>query len=116
MRAVPGPDAALEALPDLVRDTPSGDTARVRAVSADLRGLLDRLPRDGVARLVAAVLAADAAWREHPGPAAADRLAGLVEDLAVAVDAVAAVGTAPVAGEAVDAVGTAPVAVHTVDP
>ncbi len=92
MRPVAGLDVALEALPDRVRDTPSGDTERARAVSAELRRLLDRLPRDGVATLVPEVLAADAAWREHPGPAAADRLAGLVEDLAVAVDAYSSAG------------------------
>ncbi len=76
----------LETIPDRVRDTPGGDTERARAVSDDLRRLLERLQADGVAALVTAVRAADAAWRERPGPAAADRLAGLVEDLAVAVD------------------------------
>jgi iron-sulfur cluster repair protein YtfE (RIC family) len=41
---------------------------------------------DSVDRLTGEVRAADAAWRDRPGPAARDRLAGLVEDLAVTLD------------------------------
>ena len=78
----------LEAIADRVRDTPAGDPVRARAVSEDLHRLLDGLGDEGVAGLVAGVRSADAAWRARPGPAAADRLAGLVEDLAVAVDAI----------------------------
>jgi hypothetical protein len=88
----PGVEGALEALPDLVRDTPPGDRRRAGEVSDQLRAVLVLLPPGLLDELVAQVRAADAAWRGHPRPAAADRLAGLVEDLAVKVDALTATG------------------------
>ena len=86
MTALPGVGPALEALPDLVRDTPPGDHRRAGEVSGELRRVLGLLPAGLVDDLVQQVRAVDAVWRERPGPAAADRLAGLVEDLAVALD------------------------------
>jgi hypothetical protein len=89
---VPEVEARLEALPDRIRDTPRGDARRAAKVSDELRRVLDLVPPVPVEELLGQVRAADAVWRERPAPAAADRLAGLVEDLAVALDAQPATG------------------------
>lgn len=54
------------------------ESAAIVAVMEEQHGAVDALTAD--------VRAADARWRERPGPAARDRLAGLVEDLTVTLD------------------------------
>jgi hemerythrin-like domain-containing protein len=58
---------------------------RAPAASAAIVALMTD-QHQAVDRLTDQVREADAGWRRHPGPAAADRLAGLVEDLAVTLD------------------------------